>query len=105
MMREIEIADLTYQNFHFVDRDRTVALTWTTSKTDPEAKAITRVLQCLCTPEKCDIRCPYDNARQIVKLTKTFAAEGVDHICLDNEGVPASKQQVLNTCDCCLTRE
>ena len=97
MMREIEIADLTLENFGFNFKDKTVCLTWDTSKTDPEARTISRVLQCLCGQERCDIRCPYDNLKEIVKMTKTFAKEGVRHICLDMNGDPASKNQVLNS--------
>ena len=97
MMREIEIADLTLENVNFNFRDKTVSLTWDTSKTDPEARTISRMLQCLCGQEGCDIRCPYDNLKEIVKMAKTFAGDGIQHICLDIDGNPATKNQVLNS--------
>ena len=98
MMREIEIADFKVKNFSFNPGERTVSITWDSSKTDPEAASITRVLQCLCGNfGKCNIRCPYYNLECIVGTARGMGATEDDYICMDKSGDPASKNQVLNS--------
>ena len=96
MMREIEIAALKRDNFEFNTALKTVALTWFESKTDQEGATITRVLQCQCVDGACGLRCPYDNAMQLVRN----AFEGGEErrhgfLATTTRGKAASKHMVL----------
>ena len=98
MMREIEIADFKVKNFNFNPKERTVSIVWDSSKTDPEAASITRVLQCLCgSYGECNIKCPYYNLECIIGIARGMGATEDDYICVDKSGKPASKHQVLNS--------
>ena len=60
MLREIELADLTTEDFTMDHLSRRVTLYLKMSKMDSEGKGVRRTLQCFCPRGKrCDSECPY----------------------------------------------
>ena len=95
MMREIEIAALTVDNLSFNRSLKTVTLTWFECKTDQEGFQVTRVLQCQCDGSSCGLRCPYDNAMQLVKSAHEVDQEEPKSLAVTKGNKPASKHLVL----------
>ena len=95
MMREIEIAALTVDNLSFNRSLKTVTLTWFECKTDQEGFQITRVLQCQCEGSSCGLRCPYDNAMQLVKSAHEVDQGEPRSLAVTKGNKPASKHLVL----------
>ena len=97
MMREIEIAALTTENFNFNRSLRTVTLTWFECKTDQEGATISRVLQCQCDDSSCGLRCPYDNAMQLVSSAFDSKGGEPNAIATTIKGKEASKHMILKS--------
>lgn len=69
MMRAIELSDVTTDDVLFIEKNKTVTLTWRVSKTDSQGATISRTLQCVC-EDQCDLRCPYSALRVLVNFAK-----------------------------------
>lgn len=72
-------------------------MTWFECKTDQEGATISRVLQCQCDDSSCGLRCPYDNAMQLVSSAFDSKGGEPNAIATTIKGKEASKHMILKS--------
>ena len=95
MMRELEIAALHTGLVHLNPEDRTVMVSWESSKNDTSAAGTRRVLKCICDGD-CDMRCPYEVLAFLVKKAKEVVSHP-HYLAVDGAGQPVSKAAVVGS--------